>query len=62
MADKLINKQLVDIDELLQFLSDNGFDIDDGVWNKHEMSLREVFDEYKKNTIPNVNWTDCMGY
>lgn len=36
MADKLINKQLVDIDELLQFLSDNGFDIDDGVWNKHE--------------------------
>jgi len=51
MADKLINKQLVDIDELLQFLSDNGFDIDDGVWNKHEMSLREVFDEYKKNTI-----------
>ena len=54
MADKLINKQLVDIDELLQFLSDNGFDIDDGVWNKHEMSLREVFDEYKKNTIPDV--------
>lgn len=54
MADKLINKQLVDIDELLQFLSDNGFDINDGVWNKHEMSLREVFDEYKKNTIPDV--------
>ena len=54
MADKLINKQLVDIDELLQFLSDNGFDIDDGVWNKYEMSLREVFDEYKKNTIPDV--------
>lgn len=54
MADKLINKQLVDIDELLQFLSDNGFDIDDGVWNKHEMSLRELFDEYKKNTIPDV--------
>lgn len=54
MADKLINKQLADIDELLQFLSDNGFDIDDGIWNKHEMSLREVFDEYKKNTIPDV--------
>ena len=54
MADKLINKQLVDIDELLRFLSDNGFDIDDGVWNKHEMSLRKVFDEYKKNTIPDV--------
>ena len=54
MADKLINKQLVDIDELLQFLSDSGFDIDDGVWNKHEMSLREVFDEYRKNTIPDV--------
>ena len=54
MADKLINKQLVDIDELLQFLSDNGFDIDDGVWNKYEMSLKEVFDEYKKNTIPDV--------
>lgn len=31
MADKLINKQLVDIDELLQFLSDSGFDINDGV-------------------------------
>jgi hypothetical protein len=62
MADKLINKQLVDIDELLQFLSDNGFDIDDGVWNKHEMSLREVFDEYKEYYSRCRNWTDSMGY
>lgn len=32
MADKLINKQLVDIDELLQFLSDPDVEIGQTVW------------------------------
>lgn len=67
MTGKLINKNLVDMDELLQFLSDNGFDINDGIWNKYEMSLKEAFEEYKKNNIPDVEigqtvWIVRKGY
>lgn len=54
MAEDLQNKCIVDIDKLLKYLLDNGFDINDGVFNKYEKSLKEVFDEYRKSIVPDV--------
>ena len=67
MTEKLIDKQLGDMDELLQFLSDNGFEIDRKDLSNHNISLREVFEQYKKNTIPDVTvgqtvWVVTKGY